>query len=109
MVKALEALNYQSPVDPQYFERPFLIIPNNSEKPYALLRKVLEITGLAVIGKVTMSTKERIVLIHYYQNAIVATTLRYMDEVTEPIAIRRDKRSAGGWEGGAGLDEDDSG
>ncbi len=71
-------------VDPHYFERTFLLIPDNSEKPYALLRKVLEKTGLAAIGKVTMSTKERVVLIHYYHNAIVATTLRYPDEVTDP-------------------------
>ena len=47
-------------VDLHYFERTFLFIPNNSEKPYALLRKVLEQTGLAAIGKVTMSTKERV-------------------------------------------------
>ena len=71
-------------VDPHYFERTWLLIPNNSEKPYALLRKLLEKTGLAAIGKLTMSTKERVVLIHYYQNAIVATTLRYPDEVTDP-------------------------
>ena len=31
-----------------------------------------------------MSTRERVVLIHYYQNAVVATTLRYPDEVREP-------------------------
>jgi non-homologous end joining protein Ku len=31
-----------------------------------------------------MSTKERVVLIHYYQNAIVATTMWYKDEVTDP-------------------------
>jgi DNA end-binding protein Ku len=71
-------------VDPHYFERTFLLIPYNSEKPYALIRKVLEKTGLAAIGKVTMSTKVRVVLIHYYQNAVVATTLRYSDEVREP-------------------------
>ena len=71
-------------VDPHYYERTFLLISNNSEKPYVLLRKVLEQTGLAAIGKMTMSTKEHIVLIHYYQNAIVATTLRYPDEVTDP-------------------------
>ena len=46
--------------------------------------KFLEKTGMAAIGKVTISTKEHIVLIHYYQNAIVATTLRYPDEVTDP-------------------------
>jgi non-homologous end joining protein Ku len=50
--------------------------------PYSV--KALEKTGLAAIGKVTMSTKERVVLIHYYQNAIVATTLRYRDEVKDP-------------------------
>jgi DNA end-binding protein Ku len=84
-------------VDPHYFERTFLLIPDNSEKPYALLRKVLEKTGLAAIGKVTMSTKERVVLIHYYQRAIVATTLRYPDEVTEPAhyAEIRDLPEAG--------------
>ena len=31
-----------------------------------------------------MSTKERVVLIHYYQDAIVTTTLRYKDEVKDP-------------------------
>jgi len=52
-------------VDPHYFERTFLLIPDNSEKLYALLRKVLEKTGLAATGKLTMSTRERIILIHY--------------------------------------------
>ena len=55
--------------DPHYFERTWLLIPNNSDKPYALLRKLLEKTGMAAIGKVTMRTWERVVLIHYYQNA----------------------------------------
>jgi DNA end-binding protein Ku len=72
-------------VDPHYFKRTSLLIPNNSEKPYALLRKTLEKTGLAAIGTVTMRIKERVVLIHYYQNAIVAITLRYPDEVTDPL------------------------
>jgi non-homologous end joining protein Ku len=40
---------------------------------------------LEATGKLAMSTKERVVLIHYYQNAIVATTLRYPDEVKEPF------------------------
>jgi DNA end-binding protein Ku len=44
--------------DPHYFERTWLLIPNKSDKPYALLRKLLEKTGMTAIGKVTMSTKE---------------------------------------------------
>lgn len=69
--------------DPHYFERTWLLIPDNSDKTYALLRKLLEKTGMAAIGKVTMSTRERVVLIHYYHEAIVATTLRYPDEVRD--------------------------
>jgi DNA end-binding protein Ku len=96
-------------IDPHYFEKTFLLIPDNSAKPYALLREVLEKTGLAAIGKVTMSTKERVVLIHYYQNAIVATSLRYKDEVTEPIAFCRAKGTAQSWRGGAVHDDQDRG
>jgi DNA end-binding protein Ku len=80
-------------VDPHYFKRTSLLIPNNSEKPYALLRKTLEKTGLAAIGTVTMRIKERVVLIHYYQNAIVAITLRYPERGDRSIAFFGDKGS----------------
>lgn len=71
-------------VDPHYFEKTYLLEPDGSEAAYSLFRKTLEKTGKAAIGKMTISAKERIVLIHYYQNAIVATILRYQDEVLDP-------------------------
>ena len=74
--------------DPHYFERTWLLIPNNSEKPYALLRKALDQTGMAAIGRMTMSDKERVVLIHYYQGAVVATALRYPDEMRDLFHIQ---------------------
>ena len=55
-----------------------------------LLKKVLELTGKAGIGKMTISTREHVVLVHYYQNAIVATTLRYPDEVLNPKGMLGD-------------------
>jgi DNA end-binding protein Ku len=77
--------------DPHYFERTYLLVPDGSEAAYSLLRKTLEKTGKAAIGKMTMSSKERIVLIHYYQNAIVATTMRYFDEVLDPSIMQEIK------------------
>ena len=77
--------------DPHYFERTYLLVPDGSEAAYSLLRKTLEKTGKAAIGKMTMSSKERIVLIHYYQNAIVATTMRYSDEVLDPSLMQEIK------------------
>ena len=72
--------------DPHYFERTYLLVPDGSDAAYSLLRKTLE-----KIGKMTMCSKERIVLIHYYQNAIVATTMRYSDEVLDPSLMQEIK------------------
>jgi len=70
--------------DPHYFEKTYLLIPDGSEAAYSLLRKAMEKTGRAAIGRMTMKSKERIVLIHYYKNAIVASTIRYPDEIMDP-------------------------
>jgi DNA end-binding protein Ku len=74
-------------VDPHYFEKTYLLIPDGSEPAYALMRRTMEKTGRAAIGRMTMRSRERIVLVHYYQNAIVATSLRYHDEVLDPSGI----------------------
>jgi len=73
--------------DPHYFEKTYLLVPDGSESSYSLLRRVLERTGKAAIGKMTIHSKERVVLVHYYQDALVATTLRYFDEVLDPAGV----------------------
>ena len=44
----------------------------------------MEKTGRAGLGKITFRSKERLVLVHYYRGAIVATTLRYDGEIMDP-------------------------
>jgi DNA end-binding protein Ku len=73
--------------DPHYFEKTYLLVPDGSESSYSLLRRVMERTGKAAIGKMTIRSKERVVLVHYYQDAVVATTLRYFDEVLDPAGV----------------------
>jgi len=73
--------------DPHYFEKTYLLVPDSSESSYSLLRRVMERTGKAAIGKMTIHSKERVVLVHYYQDALVATTLRYFDEVLDPAGV----------------------
>jgi len=82
-------------VDPHYFERTFLLIPNNSEKPYALLKKVLEKTGLEAIGKVTMSTMERV-------EALITSTMK--GEVAEVEEEKPKKACGKEHDGGAESD-----
>ena len=49
-------------VDPHYFEKTYLLMPNRSEEAYALLREIMEKTGKAAIGRMTLSSREHIVL-----------------------------------------------
>jgi DNA end-binding protein Ku len=71
-------------IDPHYFDLTYLLLPDRSEEAYSLMRAVMEKTGQAGLGKITFRSKERLVLVHYYRGAIVATTLRYEDEVMNP-------------------------
>jgi len=41
----------------------------------------MEKTGKGAIGRITFRSRERPVLVHYYRQAVVATTLRYPEEV----------------------------
>jgi len=71
-------------VDPHLFDKTYLMIPDRSEKAYSLLRLTMEKTGRAAVGRMTVSSRERIVLVHYYRDAVVATTLRYPEELLDP-------------------------
>jgi DNA end-binding protein Ku len=71
-------------IDPHFFDNTYLLLPDRSEEAYSLLRAVMEKTGKAGLGKITFRSKERLVLVHYYRGAIVATTLHYVDEVMDP-------------------------
>lgn len=71
-------------IDPHYFDTTYLLLPDRSEEAYSLMQAVMEKTGRAGLGKITFRSKERLVLVHYYRGAIVATTLRYDGEIMDP-------------------------
>src|SRR5512136_938416 len=71
-------------VEPIYFERSYVLVPDKSGEAYRLLYLALEKMGKAAAGRVTLRTKEYPVLIHVHRGALVMTTLRYVDEVRDP-------------------------
>jgi len=77
-------VNYIS-TDPVYFERSYILTPDNSEDAYSLLLTALQRTGRAGVGRITLRTKEYPVLVHPYKDALVMTALRYAYEVMDPI------------------------
>ena len=71
-------------VDPVYFDRTYLLLPDGPADAYALLRDTFRTMGRAGIGRITLRTKEYPVLVREYNDALIITTLHYPDEVTEP-------------------------
>jgi DNA end-binding protein Ku len=71
-------------IDPIYFEKSYILIPDRSNDAYSLLMTVLKQMGKAGMGKLTMRTKEYPVVIYEYKGALVLTALRYGNEVVYP-------------------------
>ncbi|MDD1705814.1 MAG: Ku protein [Methanoregulaceae archaeon] len=70
-------------VDPVYFDRTYLLLPDGPSDAYALLRETFRTMGKAGIGRITLRTKEYPVLVREYSDALILTTLHYPDEVTD--------------------------
>lgn len=71
-------------IDPIYFEKSYILIPDRSIDAYSLFMTVIKQMGKAGMGKLTMRTKEYPVVVYEYRSALVLTTLRYANEVTDP-------------------------
>jgi DNA end-binding protein Ku len=71
-------------VDPVYFDRSYVLMPDKSADAYSLLLTAFEKKGKAGVGRITLRTKEYPALIHAYKNALVLTTLRYAYDVVDP-------------------------
>ncbi len=74
-------------IDPVYFEKSYILVPDRSEEAYSLLMTVIQQEGKAGMGKVTMRTKEYPVIVYPYKGALILTTLHYANEVTNPANI----------------------
>jgi DNA end-binding protein Ku len=70
-------------IDPIYFERSYILTPDKSNEAYSLLLTALQKTQKAGVGRITLRTKEYPVLLHAYKGALVMTTLRYANEISD--------------------------
>ena len=71
-------------VDPVYFDRTYVLLPDKSKDAYSLLFNALEKTNKAGAARITLRTKEYPALLHTYKGALVLTTLRYAYDVVDP-------------------------
>ncbi|HLB71903.1 MAG TPA: Ku protein [Candidatus Methanoperedens sp.] len=74
-------------IDPVYFEKSYILVPDRSEEAYSLLMTVIRQEGKAGLGKVTLRTKEYPAIVYAYKGALILTTLHYANEVTNPVEL----------------------
>lgn len=72
-----------SEIDPIYYERPYYLTPDRGgERTYVLLRRAMEATGRAGIGKVALrESREHLAVVRVLDRALVMETIAYPDEV----------------------------
>lgn len=75
-------------IDPIYFEKSYYLEPNQGgEKAYALLRRAMQETGKIAIARVTIRSKETLVVLRVYQNVIAMETIFYPDEIRSTAGL----------------------
>jgi DNA end-binding protein Ku len=76
-------------IDPLYFDKSYILAPNESKDSYSLMLSAFQKMGMAGVGKFTMKNKEHPVLIHEYKGALILTIIRYANEIVHPLDLEQ--------------------
>ena len=77
-------------VDPVFFDRTYYLSPSNAEaarRPYVLLLRAMEETGMAAVGKFVLWGKENLCLIRAHGDALALETLFFAEDVRSRAEI----------------------
>ena len=91
--KTMEVLEFvkASEVDAVYFESSYYMAPDDAgEKPYALFFEALKKSGYLAIAKLTMHSREHIVVLRPGKRGLLLHTMYYEDEVRKVEEFRTD-------------------
>lgn len=83
---AIEVENFvdASAVGPQYFEKPYVLVPaKKAEKGYVLLREALARTGRIGIARVVIRTRENLCAVMPQGDALLLLMMRYPQELVD--------------------------
>jgi DNA end-binding protein Ku len=81
-------------IDPIYFDRPFVVMPEEDDEDaaeaYAVLREALKRTKKVGLGQMVIRGQGSIVAVRAADGGLMVETLRYADEVQNPSTYFRD-------------------
>lgn len=85
----IESFVERAEVDERYLDRPYYLAPEDriSREAFAVIRDAMKKAKVAGLGRVVIFKRERVVLLEPYRDGMLATLLRYEDEVRSPTAV----------------------
>lgn len=93
----LDAFVAADAIDPVYFSgKTYYLVPDGpiGQKPYSLIRQVMEEEGLMAVAQVVMTGRERLVLIRPIGTLLGMTDLSYEHQVKKPSAFEDEIETA---------------
>ena len=80
----LETFVDRESIDPRYFEKPYLLVPDRrADKPYVLLRDTLKRTGKVGIARVVIRTRQYLAMLMPLEHALVLILMRFPQELVD--------------------------
>lgn len=88
----IEAFCKREEVDERYLDKPYYLAAEDkvSREAFAVIRDAMNKKGMAGLGRLVIYKRERVVLLEPYGKGLLATLLRYQDEVRSPTAFFED-------------------
>lgn len=85
----IEAFVDEREINRLYWESPYYLAPDGKvgQEAFTVIREAMRSSGEIAIGRVVMSTRERVLALEAHGKGIVAHTLRTKDEVRDPAEI----------------------
>jgi len=76
-----------SEIDPVYFDSPYIVAPDKTPKPYALLARAMEQAGKVALGRFVMRNKQYIAALRAIDGRLMMSTMVFADEVVPVDAV----------------------
>ncbi|MGZ4790779.1 MAG: non-homologous end joining protein Ku, partial [Ilumatobacteraceae bacterium] len=62
-------------IDPVYFDSPYILAPDKTPKPYALLARAMEAAGKVAIGRFVMRNKQYVAAVRASEGTLLMSTM----------------------------------
>jgi DNA end-binding protein Ku len=72
-------------IDERYLDSPYHITPNDQvgQEAFAVIREAMRDKGMAALGRVVLSKRERVIMLQPWDKGLMGTTLRYPYELRD--------------------------